>query len=274
MKSHKNAESNVKKLGMILVLAAVIVPFIVAFLLNVKVFKFALGDTESWIGFWGNYIGGLFGMIGVVITTYFIISSQKKVNSEQISAQKELFLKQIEAQEKITLQQVSDTDNRARLVLYQQIRHSKYERTQNLLNELVLNTQVFGKNAKQLIQLKHSFLVNNDKPRKEHVVWTKEALDEMIKSYYILNNNIISLVDSVNVEGPVEEVLNQFFRLNEKAEEIKTLADRTGTTIEVIDGKILELNNQLKIAFSDLRKYVTNKKEEIEKELVKELFPS
>lgn len=273
MDSKINKES-VVKWGVIIAAIVISIPLLIALLLNVKIFNFALGNTESWIAFWGSYIGGMFGMIGVIFTTYFIINTQKKVSLEQMEVQKEIMIKQIEAQEKITLQQVSDTDYRARLVLYQQITFAGHERTINLLNDLVLNTQVFGKNAKQLVMLKHLFLVGMENPEKEQLVWIKDALDEMIKSFFVLNNNTISLVDSVKIEDDrLSQILDLFFKLNDVAEIIKTLADKTGTTIEDIDIKILELNNLFKNAHSDLRKYVKNKKEKIEDELVKELKP-
>ncbi|MET3659641.1 hypothetical protein [Sporosarcina psychrophila] len=72
-----NKES-VVKWGVIIAAIVISIPLLIALLLNVNIFNFALGNTESWIAFWGSYIGGMFGMIGVIITTYIIISNNKK----------------------------------------------------------------------------------------------------------------------------------------------------------------------------------------------------
>lgn len=98
--------------GAIIVFVGVIIAFSILligvkkiFLLNKSIFKFTLigvlitlivliiipaiiylffnsffnkEQAQVWLGFWGSYLGGIIGAIGVIVTTYFLIKSSKE----------------------------------------------------------------------------------------------------------------------------------------------------------------------------------------------------
>jgi len=45
--------------------------------------------VEGWLGFWGSYLGGIFSMLGVIFTTYFLLKNQNKLHIEQLNTHKE-----------------------------------------------------------------------------------------------------------------------------------------------------------------------------------------
>lgn len=53
--------------------------------------KWGSGSEDIWIGFWGSILGGIIGCLGVVTTTYFLISSENK-------RQRELLLLKLETE--------------------------------------------------------------------------------------------------------------------------------------------------------------------------------
>ncbi|RHW33536.1 hypothetical protein [Oceanobacillus profundus] len=85
-------------LGIIVILLMLVIPLIIAILLNLDIFSFALGSTDSWISFWGSYIGGGIGMIAVILTTLYIVKKDSQANKESLDLQHEQFDKQISQQ--------------------------------------------------------------------------------------------------------------------------------------------------------------------------------
>jgi hypothetical protein len=65
-------------------LALFISPLIMSVLIKVPVFSFALGTTDSWIGFWGSYLGALIGAGTVYLVTNTQIQEQRKIQLEAI----------------------------------------------------------------------------------------------------------------------------------------------------------------------------------------------
>lgn len=60
-------------------LALFISPLIISLLIKVPIFSFALGTTDSWIGFWGSYLGALIGAGTVYLVTNTQIQEQRKI---------------------------------------------------------------------------------------------------------------------------------------------------------------------------------------------------
>lgn len=76
-------------LVILIILILLIVPGIMAVFMEEPVFSKAPGEVESWISFWGSYLGGIVGMIAVVVTTFFMIGNQNKHHNEQLEKQSE-----------------------------------------------------------------------------------------------------------------------------------------------------------------------------------------
>ncbi|SIS43483.1 hypothetical protein [Salimicrobium flavidum] len=68
----------------IIILALVLFPLIMSLLIKVPLFNFSSGTTDSWIGFWGSYLGALVGAGTVYMVTNIQIQEQRKIQLESI----------------------------------------------------------------------------------------------------------------------------------------------------------------------------------------------
>ncbi|MFF2179403.1 hypothetical protein ACFVT8_23570 [Lysinibacillus sp. NPDC058147] len=57
-----------------------------------------IGSIDGWLSYWGGYLGGVVGMVGVVLTTLFLISIQNKHHKDQLINQNELHNQLLESQ--------------------------------------------------------------------------------------------------------------------------------------------------------------------------------
>lgn len=64
------------------------IPGFLAISAKLSIFSFAPGKVDSWIGFWGSYLGGIVGMVAVIITTFFLIGNQNKHHFELLTEQR------------------------------------------------------------------------------------------------------------------------------------------------------------------------------------------
>ncbi|MFJ7891313.1 hypothetical protein ACIQYL_25110 [Lysinibacillus xylanilyticus] len=54
------------------------IPVIIAVCMYIPLFSLSKGNVDGWLGFWGSFLGGILGAIGVIFTTYFIIKNNNK----------------------------------------------------------------------------------------------------------------------------------------------------------------------------------------------------
>ncbi|MFE8701552.1 hypothetical protein ACFYKX_13185 [Cytobacillus sp. FJAT-54145] len=59
-------------------------PLIMSLLIKLHLFSYALGKVDSWIGFWGSYLGALIGAGTVYVVTSKQIKEQRKIQLESI----------------------------------------------------------------------------------------------------------------------------------------------------------------------------------------------
>ncbi|MGG2106938.1 hypothetical protein [Lysinibacillus pakistanensis] len=59
-----------------------VIPLLISAFMYVPWFKFSKGNVDGWLGFWGSYLGGTIGTMGVVATTYFIIEANKVATTD------------------------------------------------------------------------------------------------------------------------------------------------------------------------------------------------
>lgn len=67
-----------------------LLPLIVSFTMYVPFFSFSKGTIESWIGFWGSYLGNIIGLVGLSFATYYQIQEQNKLMVKELSSQNKL----------------------------------------------------------------------------------------------------------------------------------------------------------------------------------------
>lgn len=74
----------IKKHPLLIILIFIVIPLFISLLMNISIFSLSRGSVEGWLGFWGSYIGGILGALGVIITTYFLIEADKE-NSREVA---------------------------------------------------------------------------------------------------------------------------------------------------------------------------------------------
>jgi hypothetical protein len=74
---------------------AIIAPLIISLLLKIELFSFSEGNVESWIAFWGSYVGALIGAGTVYFVTNLQVKEQRKLQILQMEKQKELQIESI-----------------------------------------------------------------------------------------------------------------------------------------------------------------------------------
>lgn len=77
----------------LVVIGVLITPLIMSLLLKAPVFSFADGNVESWISFWGSYVGALIGAATVYIVTNLQVKEQRKIQLQAIKEEHENALK-------------------------------------------------------------------------------------------------------------------------------------------------------------------------------------
>lgn len=222
------------------------------------------------VGFLGSVLGAIIGALVLGGTTYLIIESQRKENQKQIDTQNEINTKQIEFQKEITLEQVRLANENAKLLLIMQLKINKLNIILDLLNKLELSRRVFTNSAKQLIVLKQTFLVQKQGLNPEQAEWIKTALEGTNDNYSTFNNQLHLLISKLSVnEYGLEFLLIQQYILkaSEKAEELKTIADKSGSTTQEVDAKIVELHESFTDLHSTLFPKTTSLIDELESKL-------
>jgi gas vesicle protein len=71
------------------IVGALITPLIISLLLKVSYFSFASGDVESWIAFWGSYVGALIGAATVYLVTNIQVKEQRNIQLNAIKTEHE-----------------------------------------------------------------------------------------------------------------------------------------------------------------------------------------
>jgi gas vesicle protein len=64
-----------------------LVPLIISLLLKASIFSFSRGDVESWIAFWGSYVGALIGAATVYFVTNLQVKEQREIQLQAIKTE-------------------------------------------------------------------------------------------------------------------------------------------------------------------------------------------
>ncbi|MFJ7646873.1 hypothetical protein ACIQ1H_04945 [Lysinibacillus sp. NPDC097279] len=66
-----------KKYPLAIIVVILLIPLSISAFMYVPWFSKSKGNVDGWLGFWGSYLGGTIGTLGVIATTYFIIEANK-----------------------------------------------------------------------------------------------------------------------------------------------------------------------------------------------------
>ena len=166
----ENEEVNYWKLILVIFLGVIFIAFIIhLFGWLWSLTGVGIGTFEGWLGFWGSYLGGSIGAVGVIFTTYWIIKTQSK--KEERDYKQQLVL--------------------AKLNLLQEVKINQIENKLNSLERTIINIEKYCLVTVRLIEHYDHF-----------ETWTKErdkALKQNDNLYYErANNNVYREMDSYN----------------------------------------------------------------------------
>ncbi|MGE8004244.1 hypothetical protein [Lysinibacillus sp. NPDC093216] len=68
-----------KKYPIMIFLTIFSIPILISIFMYLPWFSYSKGNVDGWLGFWGSYLGGTIGTLGVIATTYFIINHETEV---------------------------------------------------------------------------------------------------------------------------------------------------------------------------------------------------
>jgi gas vesicle protein len=68
----------------LIIVGVLLAPLIISLLLKVHIFSFSMGDVESWIAFWGSYVGALIGAATVYLVTNLQVKEQRELQLQAI----------------------------------------------------------------------------------------------------------------------------------------------------------------------------------------------
>lgn len=186
---------------MILVIILV-VPSILGIIITYgDVFSIITGNVESWIAFWGSYLGGIVGLMAVMYTTHIMLKQQSE-NHKEIMKQQEV---SIEASA-----EANDKKERERFKMIYYI-----EKQEKTLQKLVLfkenyceHTTIVGnfitmfEKMKQELNTKHK---DNHERFKEY----QEEFKEKSREFSEKSNELITMIE-------VLEAQFRMYKLDEK----------------------------------------------------------
>lgn len=185
-----NEKSIWPKVISILITIIVISPLIISVLsIWAKPLTFIEFDSSVWIGFWGSYLGGIIGTIGVIYVANLQNNKQREENEIIMAEQRELNQNQIDSQID-SLDKVEEF-NRERLKIQTQI--SLLEKYLSIVANLRIDIDYFNDNVMKMIS---SYLTLKDLVEDESAYERKEDMKNLKTEIEVSWNNIKSIKKS------------------------------------------------------------------------------
>lgn len=164
----------------IVIYLVVTLPFLISNMLSVSWFGFAPGKADSWIGFWGSYLGSIVGMIAIFVTTQITIKNSeeqaKKIFESESKA--EAFWRMLEMLDKH--QKNNDTQLQKRL---------------NQMEERICKEKI--KVLLENVQIKNCFLTKVQEHQEQQI---KNVVEYLIK-YENCVDKVFQDTDNRNIEN-------------------------------------------------------------------------
>ncbi|MEW9502797.1 hypothetical protein [Jeotgalibacillus marinus] len=211
-------------IGFCLILA----PLVILGLLHSPLFSWALGSVDSWIAFWGSYLGALIGAGIVYFVTNKQVQAQRELHSKELEAQVELLRKQIEAERETQLDLLKDEHNNAlkrdMRQFYFRNQVEKIEGFYDLIDELVLSTNKCLNDFFYVVKLSDIYYKSRGGSESEQLVLKIEELQLKASDWYDILNSVVFKMRSLqlsveNTGSTVNDIGNE---INNLIKEIKT----------------------------------------------------
>ncbi|GEM_PF-4571234 len=73
-----------KKYPLMIFLTIFSIPLLISIFMYLPWFSYSKGNVDGWLGFWGSYLGGTMGTLGVIATTYFLIKHETEITNSSM----------------------------------------------------------------------------------------------------------------------------------------------------------------------------------------------
>ncbi|MFI3129646.1 hypothetical protein [Mammaliicoccus sciuri] len=172
-------------------------------------FSWSLGDANGWLGFWGSFLGGIIGTLGVLYVAYIQNEQQRKYlnNQNRIDEQKVIFEFKKEAIDKVT-----NIILNSRLNIYNEL--MKIEENSEIIEDNLFEFKVI---KHELSRILNSFVeVKYIVPRNFQT--DKYTFDGYISKITILFNEISNKLNSeknINYKELHEDLMRLLYLIDE-----------------------------------------------------------
>ncbi|GGG19634.1 hypothetical protein GCM10007425_12600 [Lysinibacillus alkalisoli] len=182
----------------IIIIAPLILGVIITYC---DVFAVIAGDAESWIAFWGSYLGGIVGLMAVMYTTHIMLKQQDE-NHKEIMKQQEVAIE--------AAAEANDKKERKRFKTIYYI-----EKQEKTLHQLVLFKENYCEYSLTVDKFLTIFrtmegrLKSSHKDNHELFIKYKEEFKEKSKEFSSKGNDSITMIE-------VLEAQFRMYKLDEK----------------------------------------------------------
>ncbi|MGA3601747.1 hypothetical protein [Lysinibacillus agricola] len=236
------------------------IPILLVFLLHAEIFSYASGEVESWITFWGSYIGAIFGASAVYFVSRF-----------QIKKQYEQQIKAIEIENthstKREMKQFYLTNKLEKIEEMQEILNNLYTITIDINNELVefaVHKEALEKKIQSnrnvdfiegIYKLRTNLQKNYFKATSELVRFSvlSEYVKDVNPSFSFIQYEFLELYDEVKECYYSDEMYKEYL-IKPDEPYISENADRVFKKITYLREAFLQ--NELKTILNEIEEYI------------------
>ena len=193
-----------KLLILIFVLLVIIMPPILVNIGGNNLEIVSQGKFDNWLGFWGSYLGGIFGSLAVIITTYLIIRHEKKLSEKT-------FQERIKREEEVILKQ--DNLEKQRMLI-----NFNLTRNSNLLNKIHEYQDLFidlHNNLMEAIIIKEGLLNN------ANIDFSNDDVIRIGKQVFVETKNLTNILILISQDFKIDEKhIKILLNVNEKLKKV------------------------------------------------------
>lgn len=253
-----------KKFFLIGAIILIVIPTIMVLLLFFPLFKYAPGDLNSWIPFWGSYLGAIIGLSAVVYATHIQLKEQKEYmkNEADLNDRKErsrlytnLVIERLFELEKLILTLDSVTSKRINIIRdYCQIEEEKqnFEQENNWKKKFKIDLSVGDKSILNKLNNELETYKSTETKYRGEISTLSARLKAMIIFFPEMEDSIDDLrkelveqlstpFDIISSENPDVKRLNDF---NNKSRDL--MKKHNNKIMNIINKKIKSVSEELK----------------------------
>lgn len=197
----------IKKFPLTIFILLALIPLFISLLMFIPWFSLSKGSVEGWLGFWGSYLGGTIGTLGVIATTYFLIKHETEITNKNIEVE----------------------DLRKRDFLFLELQIKKYEEITNSILELNSKWVDVSNTLMELSISKEDFLIKNEESEQQ----VKGKLIEYYNKRKILADKQNRLLLHLKTFHDDDKLRNFLKRVNDLVERYNKLSEQIAACTDI-----------------------------------------